>query len=79
MEQEIKLDKSQVRIFAGLMIQREELQKSFQEVVDAEKQQIELLVKSYGLEDGEYIIKQIDNDVYLQKREPTAAPSSQKK
>lgn len=79
MGQEIKLDKPQVRIFAGLMIQREELQKSFQEVVDAEKQQIELLVKSYGLEDGEYIIKQIDNDVYLQKREPNEAPSSQKK
>ena len=79
MGQEIKLDKQQVRIFAGLMIQREELQKSFQEVVDAEKQQIELLVKHYNLEDGEYIIKQIDNDVYLQKREPNEAPSSQKK
>lgn len=79
MGQEIKLDKPQVRIFAGLMIQREELQKSFQEVVNAEKQQIELLVKHYNLEDGEYIIKQIDNDVYLQKREPNEAPSSQKK
>jgi len=79
MGQEIKLDKPQVRIFAGLMIQREELQKSFQEVVDAEKQQIELLVKHYNLEDGEYIVKQVGDDVYLQKREPTAAPSSQKK
>lgn len=79
MGQEIKLDKPQVRIFAGLMIQREELQKSFQEVVNAEKQQIELLVKHYNLEDGEYIVKQVGDDVYLQKREPTAAPSSQKK
>lgn len=79
MGQEIKLNKPQVRIFAGLMIQREELQKSFQEVVDAEKQQIELLVKHYNLEDGEYIVKQVGDDVYLQKREPTAAPSSQKK
>lgn len=79
MGQEIKLDKPQVRIFAGLMMQREELQKSFQEVIDAEKQQIELLVKHYNLEDGEYIVKQVGDDVYLQKREPTAAPYSQKK
>lgn len=62
---EAKLTKNQVAIFTGLAIQRNELQKEFQNIVDAENEQIELLVKHYNLEDGHYKIMQEGNDVYL--------------
>ena len=61
----IMLDKSQYRIFAGLAMQRDELQKLFQELVEAEKQHVAMLVRQYGLDDGEYIVKQEGNDIYL--------------
>lgn len=63
----IMLDKSQYRIFAGLAMQRDELQKLFQELVAAEKQHIAMLVRQYGLDEGEYIVKQDGSDVYLIK------------
>lgn len=63
----IMLDKSQYRIFAGLAMQRDELQRLFQELVTAEKQHIAMLVRQYGLDEGEYTVKQEGNDVYLMK------------
>ena len=65
MNDKIMLDKSQYRIFAGLAMQRDELQKLFQELVEAEKQHVAMLVRQYGLDDGEYIVKQEGDDIYL--------------
>lgn len=65
MNDKIMLDKSQYRIFAGLAMQRDELQKLFQELVEAEKQHIAMLVRQYGLDDGDYIVKQDGSDIYL--------------
>lgn len=65
MNDKIMLDKSQYRIFVGLAMQRDELQKLFQELVEAEKQHVAMLVRQYGLDDGEYIVKQEGNDIYL--------------
>ena len=65
MNDKIMLDKSQYRIFAGLAMQRDELQKLFQELVEAEKQHVAMLVRQYGLDDGEYIVKQEGSDIYL--------------
>ena len=64
----ILLDKSQFRIFAGLAMQRDELQKLFNELIEAEKQHIAMLVHSYGLE-GEYVVQQDGKDIYLIRRD----------
>lgn len=66
----IMLDKAQFRIFAGLALQRDELQKLFNELVDAEKQHIAMLVRQYGLDDGEYAVQQEGKDIYLVRKEP---------
>lgn len=63
----IMLDKSQFRIFAGLAMQRDELQRLFQELVEAEKEHIAMLVKQYGLNSGEYVVQQDGKDIYLVK------------
>lgn len=65
----IMLDKSQFRIFAGLAMQRDELQRLFQELVDTERQHIAMLVHTYGLEDGEYIVQQEGKDIYLVRKD----------
>lgn len=66
--EKIMLDKSQFRIFAGLAMQRDELQKLFNELVEAERQHIAMLIRSYGLE-GEYIVQQEGKDVYLIRKD----------
>ena len=55
---ERKLSKTQIRVFAALAQQRAELQAAFQEVVEAEKEQIETLRRHFGLPDGEYRLRQ---------------------
>lgn len=76
----IMLDKSQFRIFAGLAMQRDELQRLFQELVEAEKEHIAMLVKQYGLNSGEYVVQQDGKDIYLVKSEAkTEVPSSPQK
>lgn len=76
----IMLDKSQFRIFAGLAMQRDELQRVFQELVEAEKEHIAMLVKQYGLNSGEYVVQQDGKDIYLVKSEAkTEVPSSPQK
>jgi len=76
----IMLDKSQFRIFTGLAMQRDELQRLFQELVEAEKQHIAMLAKQYGLNSGEYVVQQDGKDIYLVKSEAkTEVPSSPQK
>lgn len=65
----IMLDKSQYRIFAGLAIQRDELQKMFQELIEAERQHIAMLVRQYGLDDGDYVIQQENDNIYLVRKD----------
>lgn len=65
----IMLDKSQLRIFTGLAMQRDELQRVFQELIDTEREHIAMLVRTYGLEDGEYIVQQEGKDIYLVRKD----------
>lgn len=69
MNDKIMLDKTQYRIFAGLAMQRDELQKLFQELVDTERQHIAMLVREYGLDDGDYVVQQDGKDIYLVRKE----------
>lgn len=69
MNDNIMLDKSQYRIFAGLAIQRDELQKMFQELIEAERQHIAMLVRQYGLDDGDYVIQQENDNIYLVRKD----------
>ncbi len=62
---EVKLTKNQIAVFTGLALQRNELQKEFQAVIEAENEQIKLLAKHYNLEPGDYQVVQEQNDVYL--------------
>lgn len=80
-DERIMLDKSQFRIFAGLAMQRDELQRLFQELVEAEKEHIAMLVNQYGLNSGEYVVQQDGKDIYLVKSEAKKpeAPSSPQK
>lgn len=62
---DLKLTKNQVAIFTGLAMQRAELQKKFQNIISAENEQIALLVKHNGLEEGDYQVIQEEDDIYL--------------
>lgn len=58
---ERKLSKPQIRIFSGLSAQRAQLQHAFQEVLQAEQEQIEMLRVKYELPGGEYKLRQERN------------------
>ena len=58
------ISKAQFRVFAGLAMQRDELQKLFSELVEAERQYIAMLVHENGLT-GDYTVKQEGNEIYL--------------
>lgn len=78
---ERKLSKTQVRIFVALAQQRAELQQQFQEVVEAEREQIEMLRKQYGLPEGEYQIRQEQNGdviLFMQPEDKAADPEDGK-
>jgi hypothetical protein len=62
---EQKLTKTQIRTLTALAAQRNELQEIFKELVEAENEQVQMLVKYYGLPDGEYKVKQVGSDVIL--------------
>jgi len=55
------LSKTQKRIFVALAQQRAELQDAFQEVAEAERDQIEMLRERYGMPEGTYQLRQ-END-----------------
>ena len=54
---ERKLSKGQGRIFFALQQQRMEIEKAFNEVLEAEQEQIEMLRKIYDLPEGKYLVK----------------------
>ena len=63
---ERKLSKSQTRVFLALAQQRQELQNLLNEIVGAEREQIELLRQHYDLPEGQYRLRQEQNgDVVL--------------
>jgi hypothetical protein len=72
---ERKLSKTQVRIFVALSQQRAELQQQFQEIVEAEREQIEMLRKQYGLPEGEYQIRQEQNGDVIMFMQPEDKPA----
>jgi hypothetical protein len=64
-----KLTNSQVRILLGISRQREEIQKQALEIQQAEKEYMDMLVKHYNLEDGEYRLSQQGAEVFIIKQE----------
>jgi hypothetical protein len=52
------LNKAQARVFIALAQQRQELQEAFREILDAEREQVEMLRARYGLPEGAYQIRQ---------------------
>ena len=52
------LSKAQGRVFVALARQKQEIQETYQEIVDAEVEQVELLLERYGLPEGTYHIRQ---------------------
>jgi hypothetical protein len=70
-EDRIPLSNPQTKVFLGFAMQREEIQRLFQEVIDAEKEYIALLVKDFGLEGESFVVRKGDkNELYLQKDTP---------
>jgi hypothetical protein len=70
-EDRIPLSNPQTKVFFGFAMQREEIQRLFQEVIDAEKEYIALLVKNFGLEGESFVVRKGDkNELYLQKDTP---------
>jgi hypothetical protein len=72
---ERKLSKTQVTVFAALAQQRAELQQQFQRAVEAEREQIEMLRKQYGLPEGEYQIRQEQNGDVIMFMQPEVQPA----
>ena len=52
------LSKTQARVFIALGQQKAELQKQYQEIMDAEAEQVELLREKFGLPEGVYQLRQ---------------------
>jgi len=76
---ERKLSKPQTRVFIALARQRNELQAAFQEVLDAEKDQIEMLREHYELPEGEYQVQlSPDGEAVLRFVEPPKEPEPKK-
>ena len=48
------LSKTQARVFIALAQQKAELQKQYQEISEAEAEQVELLREKFGLPEGVY-------------------------
>lgn len=55
------LSKTQKRVFVALSRQKDELGQAFQEVLEAEKEQIEMLRKHFDLPEGRYDLRQEDD------------------
>ncbi len=74
---ERKLSKGQARVFYGLQQQRMELEHAFQEVMDAEREQVEMLRKMYELPKGDYLVRrEADGDLvmFMQPKDKAADP-----
>jgi hypothetical protein len=74
---ERKLSKGQARVFYALNQQRVELEHAFQEVIEAEREQIEMLRKMYELPEGEYQVKsEADGSLvmFMQPKDKAADP-----
>lgn len=66
------LSKTQSKIFVGLAMQREEIQKMFASVIEAENEYIAMLANQLGRGDEHFVVKQNDkNELYLQAVVPT--------
>lgn len=61
------LTKGQVMVFTAFSLHKAELQKEFQNILDAEQEQIDLLVKAQGFQKGEYRIIQEGDEVWLRE------------
>lgn len=65
-----KLTKAQVRVLMTLAKEREGIMKAFQDLLDAEKEQLSLLVGHYGLPvDKSYIVSQEGEEVFLVEKQ----------
>jgi hypothetical protein len=69
------LSKAQARVFIALAQQRQELQGTFREILEAEHLQVEMLRKVFGLPDGEYQIRQDGGDLVLFRVEQEESPA----
>ena len=78
---ERKLSKAQGRVFFALQQQRVEIEHTFQEVLEAEQEQIEMLRKMYELPEGEYLVKsEADGSLvmFMQPKDQPAGPEEAK-
>jgi hypothetical protein len=55
---EKKLTKSQARVFFMLHQQKQELTRAYQEIVEVEREQIEMVRKLHGLPEGPCLVRQ---------------------
>lgn len=75
----IALSRSESKVFLGLALQRGEIHKAFQEVLEAESEYIDLLLARLGLSGEHFIVRQnSNNELYLQRAEPNEETSSLK-
>lgn len=73
-----KLSKTQARVFIALAQQRRELQAAWQEVQQAEGEQVEMLRRHYDLPEGEYRLRQDEDGSLSLVRAPDAeAPDAE--
>jgi hypothetical protein len=54
---ERRLSKTQIRIFVALARERQRLQEEFQDIAEAENEQIEMLRQKYSLPEGRYQVR----------------------
>ena len=73
-----KLEKSQVLLFLALAKQREDAKQVYLDILQAEQDQLALLVEHYKLPEGQYIVKQEGEDLFLLPKEEPKEEVSEK-
>lgn len=73
-----KLSKGQTRIFVALHQQRVEIEHAFQEIIEAEREQVEMLRKIYELPEGEYLVRSEADGSLVMFMKPKDQPAEPK-
>jgi hypothetical protein len=61
-----KLSQSQIGVFIMLAQKKADIQKKYQEIVDIENEQVEMVGKFYDFPSGQYYIRQVGDEFFIE-------------
>lgn len=70
---EQKLSKTQTRIIISLAQQKEDARKTYNDIIETEKEQLAMIAKYYDLPTANYSLKQAGDELVLFSEDPVVA------